>query len=86
MRQRWALLNLLFAQVHRKDFFGRIRRTQGVGRNENLSAAQPTGSISDKISDRPIPVIEVEFLDSADVCILRTELVAFEILGLPQHT
>src|SRR5687768_18365525 len=53
--------------------------------HEHAVAQQPPAGIDGEVAHRPVPVVEVERLDPADVPVTRTDREAYEALGASQH-
>jgi hypothetical protein len=59
----WTVLNLLFGQIDFDVVLFFIHGDQRIRGDQHLPARKPVSCIGDKIANRPVLVIEVEFFD-----------------------
>src|SRR5450759_5008227 len=61
--QGWTVLNLLFGQIDGDVSLFFIHGGQRIRGDQHLPARKPVSCVGDQIANRPVLVIEVEFLD-----------------------
>jgi hypothetical protein len=62
-----------------------VRSVDRVGGYKNFALVKPAAGVDYDITHRPLPVIEVKSLDSADITIGGTDRKIFELVRASQH-
>ena len=83
--QRRTFLNLLPRQTDFNVFRPLIDGPQRIRRNQNLPLRQPCPGIRHEIPNRPMPIIEVKFLDPSNFAVHCVQLIALQFFSRAQH-
>jgi hypothetical protein len=63
----------------------RVHRPHRIRGDQYLATGQPGSRVGDQIANRPVLVVEVEFLDLADFPVAAVQGVPLEGLGFAKH-
>ncbi len=80
--QRRTVLNLLLRQTRHDVLLFLVHGDQCIRGDQHLPAGQSVPGVGNQIANRPVLVVEVEFLDRPDVPVAATQSVAFRGLAM----
>jgi hypothetical protein len=73
-----AVLDLFIRQFNRDGFIFFVDSDKRIRLDQHLPACEPSSRFGDQITDGPVPIIKIEFLNFADFSIHIVQFLTFQ--------